>query len=58
MEGVDGSLIGWIADRVRALSRLQEVGSGRPLEIGLSHSGELLTPGHHASVQVSNLGWR
>jgi hypothetical protein len=55
MVGVDGSLIGWIADRVRALSRLQEVGSRRPLEIGLSRSGELLTPGRHASVQVSNL---
>ena len=55
MVGVDGSLIGWIADRVRALSRLQEVGSRRPLEIGLSHSGELLTPGRHASVQASNL---
>ena len=34
MEGVDGSLIGWVADRVRALSRLQEVGARRPLEIG------------------------
>jgi hypothetical protein len=55
MEGVDGSMIGWVADRVRALSRLQEVGSGRPLEIGLSSGGELLTPGHHASVQVLNL---
>jgi hypothetical protein len=55
MEGVDGSLIGWIADRVRALSRLQEVGLRRPLEIGLKTSGEALTPGRRAHVEVSNL---
>ena len=55
MENIDGSMIGAIADRVRALSRLQAVGANRPLEVSLNSGGALLTPGRNARVEVAGV---
>jgi hypothetical protein len=55
MQNVDGSMIGAIADRVRALTRLRSIGEGRPLQVQLASGGSLLTAGQRTSVDVDDL---
>lgn len=55
MENVDASMIGFVADRVRTLSRLQQVAGNRPLAIELKSGGELLTPGQIAHAEATGL---
>jgi hypothetical protein len=55
MQNVDGSMIGAIADRVRALTRLRSLGANRPLQVRLETGGALLTSGERTSVEVDGL---
>jgi hypothetical protein len=55
MQNVDGSMIGAIADRVRALTLLRSLGANRPLQVRLETGGALLTSGAQTGVEVDGL---
>ena len=55
MANIDGSLIGAIADRVRALTRLRALGEGRTLSVAVGQDGKAFVPPDQADASVTGL---
>lgn len=55
MENIDASIMGAIADRVRALARLRALSEGRRLQVKVGRDGEAFVPPALAHATVSGL---